>query len=202
MGQSRLSWEAHVSVATGDRALPQSGPASSGIGWRAPVALVLSVLWLYGIGSLAAVILAATALRRGARSKAERGCSTPLSRRDRRRAHGRELRAARRRHDVVDLSPGRVRRGHIDVGCCRRGCAMNMGPTELGFIGVIGLWDRSARARHLGRHRCQPVSRHGIRARIPARRCGSCCRSSASLRAGSFPSSRRSCGSRPTDRRS
>ena len=62
-----------MSVASGDRALLQSGPASSGIGWRAPVALVLSVLWLYGIGSLAAVVVAATALRRGARSKAELG---------------------------------------------------------------------------------------------------------------------------------
>jgi hypothetical protein len=34
---------------------------------------VWSVLWLYGIGSLAAVVVAATALRRGARSRAERG---------------------------------------------------------------------------------------------------------------------------------
>ena len=61
-----------MSVATEDLALPNSGPAPSRIGWRPPVALVLSVLWLYGIGSLTAVILAATTLRRGARSKAER----------------------------------------------------------------------------------------------------------------------------------
>jgi hypothetical protein len=40
--------------------------------WRAPVALVLSLLWLGGVGSLIAIVLAVAALRRGTRSGAER----------------------------------------------------------------------------------------------------------------------------------
>ena len=61
-----------MSIASGDLSLSKRGQARSSIGWQVPVALVLSVVWLYGLGSLAAIILAATTLRRGVRSTAER----------------------------------------------------------------------------------------------------------------------------------
>lgn len=42
------------------------------LGWRAPVALVLAVLWVGGLGSLVAVVISISALRSGSRSTLER----------------------------------------------------------------------------------------------------------------------------------
>ena len=62
-----------MSIASGEAPVVASGSyPTSRMDWRAPVALVLSLLWLGGVGSLIAIVLAVAALRRGTRSGAER----------------------------------------------------------------------------------------------------------------------------------
>ena len=62
-----------MTVAGGESAVVPSGSyPTSRWGWRAPVALVLSLLWLGGIGSVIAIVLAVAALRRGTDSSGER----------------------------------------------------------------------------------------------------------------------------------
>jgi hypothetical protein len=62
-----------MSIASGEAPVVAGGSyPTSRMDWRAPVALVLSLLWLGGVGSLIAIVLAVAALRRGTRSSAER----------------------------------------------------------------------------------------------------------------------------------
>ena len=93
-----------MSIASGEAPVVAGGSyPTSRMDWRAPVALVLSLLWLGGVGSLIAIVLAVAALRRGTRSSAER---TMAYRRDmyrwrRCRARRREFHAPRRSHQLV-----------------------------------------------------------------------------------------------------
>jgi Trk-type K+ transport system membrane component len=61
-----------MSVASGERVVPSGSYPTSRLDWRAPVALVLSLLWFGGIGSVIAIVLAVAALRRGTGSSGER----------------------------------------------------------------------------------------------------------------------------------